>query len=112
MHGKGTPEIKSQRARRGLRLAQESSHQTDTLARQETTFPVKTAGEAARAAARGEDAVARHQDRDRVRTTGAPHRSRRFGPANPAGHLAVTEGPARRDVSQLPPNLLLERGAG
>jgi len=66
----------------------------------------------AQAAARGEDTVARHQDRDRVRTAGAPHRSRRFGPANSAGHLAVTEGSARRDVSQLPPNLLLERGAG
>ena len=66
-------------------------------------------GEAARLAARGEDAVARDDDGERISPEGLADRAGRAGRADPRRDLAVRERRARTDPARLDVNALVER---
>src|SRR5690606_35838188 len=76
-----------------------SESDVDALEAQHSGLGVDAAGggEAAGLTAGSEDAVAGHDDRERVFAEGLAHRARRAGGAEPGGDLAVRKRAARGD---------------
>jgi len=73
-------------------------------------FAAETAAIAGKCAVRSDDAMARHDNRDRVGAVRQPYGATRRGPAEPLSQLAITGRLARPDRAQGSPNLSLKLG--
>ena len=72
----------------------------------------QAAAVAGQRAVRADDAMAGHDDADRVLAVGQARRAHRLGLADAPRQLGVADGLAAPDLAQRPPDALLERGAG
>lgn len=69
------------------------------------------AGESAESPPRGEDAVTRHPEGDRVPSARSAHGARRGGSSHPPREGSVGRGPARRDLRDRAPDRPVELGS-
>jgi len=76
--------------------------------REQFSLPLQSTAKPADLAMRSEDAMARHQNRNRVRTTRAAHGADGFGFANGCSDLAIAFGLAERNLPQFVPDGFLK----
>ena len=75
-------------------------------------FAFDASSVAGEGAAGADDAVAGHEDGDRVRAVGEAHGAGGFGSSDALGKLRVADGGSARDVAEGAPDLALKRRAG
>ena len=80
----------------------------NSFPRQQTPFPIQSAGEAAEFFVRGQHAMARNQNRNRVRAARAAHGADRLGPANRRHDFAVAFRFAGGNFPQRVPDAFLK----
>src|SRR5262249_39637504 len=87
------------------------SNQQRVLVLQEPALALDPSAVAAQPPVGGDDAVARHHQRDRILAVGGAHRAYGLRAADAARQLSIRPGGANRDPAQRRPDTLLERGA-
>ena len=105
------PIYHSQTRRPARRPAGAAASAAATLVLEDRGLPIGAPAIAAGCAVGADDAMARHDQRDRVGGAGLRHRARRGRPADRLRHLLVGAHLAVGNRPERTPHLLLERGA-